>query len=72
MSEENGVVIDGSQAINRFRVLQMKYSLRIEIETGMKHSQGSILKLVNRTFGQKFTRKVDAYNYLVELTEGKV
>lgn len=30
-----------------FRLLQIKYALKIEIRTGLKHSKGSVLKLAN-------------------------
>lgn len=33
-----------------FHLLQIKYSLKIEIRTGLRHSRGSVLKLANEVF----------------------
>ena len=34
-----------------FNLLQVKHALAIEVETGMHHSRGSILKLAKQRFG---------------------
>lgn len=68
MESDAGFVIDTPEGIQVFRVLQLKYALSIEIKTGMRHSRGSILKLVNQEFGTSFRTKQEAFDYLEELT----
>jgi hypothetical protein len=48
-SGSGSIILDTPDQIELFHLLQMKYALKIEIRTGMRHSQGSILKLVNDT-----------------------
>jgi hypothetical protein len=65
MSENDGsFVIDTAEGMAYFRVLQMKYALKIEVTTGMKHSKGSILNLVNRTYGTNFRLKKQALAFI--------
>lgn len=47
--EDKSTILDTPDQIELFRLLQMKYALKTEIDTGLRHSRGSILKLVNRT-----------------------
>jgi hypothetical protein len=65
MSENDGsFVIDTAEGMAYFRALQMKYALKIEVATGMKHSKGSVLNLVNRTYGQNFRLKKQALAFM--------
>lgn len=41
-------MLETPEQITLFRLLQVKYGLKIEIDTGMTHSQGSMLKAANR------------------------
>jgi hypothetical protein len=70
MSEENGViVIEGPEQIAMFRLLQIKHALRLEIKTGMKLKGGSLLKLVNREYGQSFRTKKDALAFIEAIVD---
>lgn len=40
-------ILDQPWQLELFHLLQMKYALRIEVQTGMRHSRGSVLKLAN-------------------------
>lgn len=42
-------------------------ALRIEVNTGMKHSRGSILKMVKREYGVKSNTKAGALEELQQL-----
>ena len=66
---EGPVVIDTPDGIAFFRLLQLRGALRIEINTGMRMSRGSVLAAVNRQFGTSFKRKQAALDYLNELIE---
>jgi anion-transporting ArsA/GET3 family ATPase len=61
------IVIDTPEGIERFRLLQLKYALKVEIDTGMRHSRGSILVLINERYEQKFTRKAQALEFVERL-----
>lgn len=61
--------IDTPEGIAFFQLLQMRGALRIEIATGMRHSRGSVLKLVNTRLGTSFTRKVAAVNHLTAIID---
>ena len=63
-------VIDTPAGLARFRLLQQRGALRIEIATGMRHSGGSVLALVNREQGTRFRTKQAAADYLTWLLEG--
>ena len=43
-----------------------KARLKIEIATGLKHSGGSTLTIVNRMFGTTFKRKQAALDWVVQ------
>lgn len=40
-------ILESPEQLHLFRLLQIKYSLKVEIDTGLRHSRGSILKLAN-------------------------
>jgi hypothetical protein len=46
--------------IDHFRMCQVIGSLSIEVNTGMRHSQGSILKLAQQRYGIKAKNKKKA------------
>lgn len=54
---------------NRFHMAQCIGALRIEINTGMRHSRGSILKLVQRTYQVKSKTKTGALKEMEDLYE---
>lgn len=74
MSDEQtrGTILDTPEQIELFRLLQMKYALRIEIRTGMTHSRGSVMNLISRVLmdlgrvDKPFRRKQAAYDALDE------
>jgi hypothetical protein len=47
-----------------FKALQLKYALRIEVKTGLRHSRGSVLAEVNRTYGTSFRTKAEALAFM--------
>lgn len=49
LARSGHTILDTPDQIEMFHLLQMKYALKIEIHTGLRHSQGSVLKLVNDT-----------------------
>jgi len=53
--------------VNVFHLAQCIGSLRIEVNTGMVHSQGSVLKLVQRQYGVRSKTKKGALKELEEL-----
>ena len=70
-------VIDTPAGIQFAGLLQLKYRLKIEIDTGLRHSGGSTLKLVNQLVEQNwpdlgprwFRRKLEAYEWLCLVIE---
>jgi hypothetical protein len=44
-----GTILDTPDQLELFHLLQMKYALKIEINTGLRHSRGSVLNLINDT-----------------------
>lgn len=42
-------ILDTPEQIEMFRLLQLKHALMLEINTGMVHSKGSVLKVANET-----------------------
>lgn len=61
----NGTVITGND-IDTFRIATIIRALRLEIETGMKISRISILKVVQRDYGVKAKNKRAALAELLE------
>lgn len=45
---DRSVVLDTPEQIALFHWLQVKYALRIEIRTGLRHSRGSVLNQANK------------------------
>ena len=45
---DKAIILDTPDQIAMFHLLQIKYALRIEVQTGMTNSRGSILRLANR------------------------
>jgi len=51
-------VVDTPDALEHFQFARCIAALRIEVSTGLKHSQGSMLKHVQNTYGiQSRTKK---------------
>lgn len=47
-------VIDTPEGVEMFRLLQLKYAMRLELRTGMKHSRlGSVVAKVKKQYGYK-------------------
>jgi hypothetical protein len=45
--ETHSLILDQPWQLEMFRLLQLKYAMRIEVQTGLRHSRGSILKAIN-------------------------
>ena len=41
-----GTMIDTPEGIAAFRQLQQYYALKLEVNTGLRHSRGSVMKLI--------------------------
>jgi predicted DNA-binding protein (UPF0278 family) len=51
------IVIDTPAGMDHFRLCQHIAALRIEVNTGMRHSQGSVMKSAKQAYGiQKQTK----------------
>lgn len=44
-------VLDKPNQIVMFHWLQVKYALKIQVDTGMRHSKGSLIKQANKMLG---------------------
>lgn len=70
-------ILDTPEQIEMFHLMQLKYMLRIEVNTGMRHSRVSILRVVNDTLIRKgriqkpYRRKKDAYDAMVKYIEDR-
>jgi hypothetical protein len=64
-------LLDSDPAIggSLFNLMQCISALRIEVSTGMRHSQGSVLKHSQRVYGVTARTKVVALAQLEELYE---
>jgi hypothetical protein len=51
------IIIEGTQAINQYRMLAAVKMLELEAKTGMINSRGSVLKMVQREYGIKARTK---------------
>lgn len=49
MDEPKAAILDQPWQLELFHLRQLKYALRIEIDTGRRHSRGSVLQRVNDT-----------------------
>ena len=56
MSNDLNMTLD-EERFEHFRMCQVIASLSIEVNTGLTHSRGSILKLAQRRYGVQATRK---------------
>jgi hypothetical protein len=67
----NGEVLKTDPALggSLFNLMQCIGALRIEVNTGMRHSRGSVLKHSQRTFGVTARTKKVALAQLEELYE---
>jgi hypothetical protein len=54
------IVIDTPDRIEAFQRLRLYYALKIEVRTGLKHSQGSVLKHLQTQYGVKARTKAGA------------
>lgn len=50
---EGDVLLDTPDQIILFRWLQVKYALKIQARTGLRHSRGSVVNLANDMLGLK-------------------
>lgn len=51
------IVIDTPEGIAAFRYLQLYYALKLEVNTGLRHSRGSIMNVIRKEFGIKARTK---------------
>jgi hypothetical protein len=57
-------ILDTPTQLELFHLLQMKYALKIEIGTRLRHSRGSVLKLVNNVLNTNHRTKQAALDAL--------
>lgn len=62
-------VIDTPEGLAWFSFLQVLYALRIEVRTGMRHSQGSVLKLAQQRYGVTARTKAGALRQMAAMFE---
>lgn len=48
MTDQRPTVLDTPEQLTLFHLLQIKYSLKVEINTGLRHSRGSVMNLASR------------------------
>jgi hypothetical protein len=75
MAEEKIIVCDDGTIVvenpgRLFRLLQIKHMLSIEVNTGLTHSRGSVLKVAQREFGVKSRTKRGALKEVEALLDG--
>lgn len=58
------VILETPTQLELFHLLQMKYALKIEISTGLRHSRGSVLNLVNNVLNTNHRTKKAALTAL--------
>lgn len=58
------VVIEGRESMIRLNILQCIAALSIEVNTGMRHSGGSVLRLTQERYGVKSRTKAKALQEL--------
>jgi hypothetical protein len=51
MGADGPTVIDTPEGIRMFHLLQLKYCMKLQMQTGLRHSQGSVFNLVKKKFG---------------------
>jgi hypothetical protein len=54
------IVIDTPEGIEAFQKMRLYFALKLEVETGLRHSQGSILKHLQTHYGIKSRTKINA------------
>jgi hypothetical protein len=52
-------VIDTPEGIAAYRALAIYHALKLEVNTGLSHSRGSVMKLAKQEFGLSGNRKAD-------------
>lgn len=62
---DDAIIVDNPGA--RFHLLQIKHALRLEINTGMRHSKGSVMELARSTYGIKARTKIGVLNAVEDL-----
>lgn len=62
------IILDTPEQIEMFAWLQVKYRLKIEVESGGRFRQ-STLAAVNRALGTTFRSKKKCYEFVCELLE---
>lgn len=75
MPEEKFIVYDDGTIVVEnpgrvFKLLQIKHMLSIEVNTGLTHSRGSVLKAAQREFGIKSRTKRGALREVEALLAG--
>lgn len=61
MANENTViVIDTPEGLARFHKLQCYYALKLEVSTGLSHSQGSVMNLIKTRYLPDCTKRTKA------------
>lgn len=61
---EGSIVIDGRDSVHLYRLLMLRSALRLEIDTGLKMTRGSVLKATNAALGTNHRTKQKALDHL--------
>ncbi len=64
-------IIDTPEGIAAFRETQIYFALKIEATTGLRHSRGSVLKLVQKEYGITARTKKQALRELYVILRNK-
>lgn len=54
------IMLTTPEQLRRFQLLQHIYALKIEVETGLRHSRGSVLRSAQQKYGVKSRTKAGA------------
>lgn len=65
-----GIMIDGAAGVAFAQAAARKGALKVEVETGMKHSRGSILAVCRRDYGIRSNTKKGALIEMEALVDG--
>lgn len=53
-----------SEQVFVYTMLAWKHAISLEVNTGLRHSRGSVLKTINQHFGVSFGTKRKAYDFM--------
>ena len=63
------IVLDTPEQMQMFHFMQVLYALRVEVNTGLKMSRGSVLKLAQERYGVTARTKKGALEQMAQMYE---